>query len=403
MKSWCITFTCVATLCSAAIANAAEVVISSAAEATIKLEASNPHKQFSLDKVQMAQTGALMRTWVSGSMDLSKAQKRESSRVIGRTSYVEQSTVDTLRLPTERFKITQKNAIPTSKVKAQSGVQLDPKAAKTLKLVTPVHMIYRESPGHLKFHKIKETKAKKPLTKTQAIQAAQNFLSDNLLLKQTDFDKVGDIYVQERRINEDRGEGQEPDDYLVQQDVVFERQVDGKPVVNSRIVVGFQPDTMDIVLLEHFNWTPLLELQAADQSDKPLSTTPFSRKQAISSTGQSQPSETSSAKTASHTDLKIQAVRAPSATNMRKQVEAKIRAVSGRSASNAEVVNVISAWFQTEENLVPVLAIEVNVTVASPMGPITEPYLELINLAGNDDIFFPGQSQPITPETAPNQ
>ena len=126
------------------------------------------------------------------------------------------------------------------------------------------------------------------------------------------------------------GGGRAPDDYLVQQDVVFEREVEGQPVINSKILVGFQPDTRDILLLEHFNWTPIQQ-QVADQSADP----PFTLPRSMALTRVTAPL--------------ARRVAAQPDTNLRSRVEAKIRAVSGDKFTRAEVTRAMRAWFQTED------------------------------------------------------
>jgi len=43
------------------------------------------------------------------------------------------------------------------------------------------------------------------------------------------------------------------------------------------------------------------------------------------------------------------------------------------------------------------------VTFASARGPMTEPYLEVINLAGSDDVLYPGRRQAEAPTQAAGQ
>ena len=383
MRTWRVAFAYIAVLGAAAVANAGEIVIPANVESIIQTEAARPLEQRALDKAQMEQCRTLMRTWVSGSMDLSAATKRTSTR-FDRTSYVQQSSTDTLRLPTERLGATPGQAPIARRAQQRIAVQLDPAALRSVAQAEPVHMVFREGAGHLKFQKMKEVRARTALAEAEAIQLARSFLDGNSLLKQTGSDKVGRVYVQERRISEDRGAGRASDDYLVQQDVVFEREVEGQPVINSKIVVGFEPDTRDIVLLEHFNWTPIQQ-QVADQSADP----PFTLPRSMALTRVTAPL--------------ARRVVAQSDTGLRGRVEAKIRAVSGDKFTRAEVTRAMRAWFQTEDSLVPVLVFETKVTFASARGPMTEPYLEVINLAGSDDVLYPGRRQAEAPTQAAGQ
>lgn len=383
MRTWRVAFTCLAVLAAGVAANAGEIVIPANVESIIQTEAARPPQQRVLDKAQMEQSRTRMRTWVSRSMDLGAATKRTSTR-FNRTSYVQQSSADTLRLPTERLGAAQEQAPIARRAQQRTAVQLDPAAVRGVAQAEPIHMVFREGAGHLKFQKTKEVRAHTALAEAEAIQLARDFLNGNSLLKQTESDKVGRAYVQERRISEDRGAGRTPDDYLVQQDVVFEREVEGQPVINSKIVVGFQPDTRDILLLEHFNWTPIQQ-QVADQSADP----PFTLPRSMALTRVTAP-------------LARRVAAQPDA-NLRSRVEAKIRAVSGDKFTRAEVTRAMRAWFQTEDRLVPVLVFETKVTFASDEGPMTEPYLEVINLAGSDDVLYPGRRQAEAPAQAPGQ
>lgn len=383
MRTWRVAFTCLAVLSAGVAANAGEIVIPANVESIIQTEAARPLKQLTLDKAQMEQSRTRMRTWVSGSMDLGAATKRTSTR-FNRTSYVEQSSSDTLRLPTERLGAAAEQAPIARRAQQRTPVQLAPAAARSAAQAEPVQMVFREGAGHLKFQKMKEVRARTALPEAEAIQLARDFLNGNSLLRQTESDKVGRAYVQERRISEDRGAGQASDDYLVQQDVIFEREVEGQPVINSKIVVGFEPDTRDILLLEHFNWTPIQQ-QVADQSADP----PGSLPRAMS--------------LARVTAPLARRVAAQPDANLRSRVEAKIRSVSGENFTRAEVARAMRAWFQTEDGLVPVLVFETKVTFASARGPITEPYLEVINLAGSDDVLYPGRRRAEAPAQAPGR
>ena len=381
MRTWRVACTCLAVLGAGVAASAGEIVIPANVDSIIQTEAARPPRQLSLNTNQMEQSRTLMRTWVSRSMDLGQATRRASTR-FDRTSYVQESETDMLRLPTERLSAAPEQAPIARRAQQRTAVQVDPGAARAAAQAPPVHMVFREGAGHLKFQKVKEVRAQTALVEAEAIQLARDFLNANSLLKQTESDKVGRAYVQERRISEDRGEGRAPDDYLVQQDVVFEREVEGQPVINSKIVVGFQPDSRDILLLGHFNWTPIQQ-QVSDQSLDPSAVVPHAMS------------------LARVTAPLTRRIAAQPDTNLRSRVEAKIRATSGDRFTRAEVSRAMRAWFQTEDRLVPVLVFEAKVTFASDRGPITEPYLEIINLAGSDDVLYPGRRQAEAPTQAP--
>lgn len=312
-------------------------------------------KSVPVKKVVKEQNKTLFRTWVSGSIDFKKSKKRVSDR-FNRTTYHQKVKTMKLRLPGERMK---KNA--------KGKPQLNLKNVKTLKMKKETDLFYREGPGYQKYQAIKESKAKKKIPKAKAVQLAKKFLEDNGFLKQSAKDKIATAYVQERRMNEEGDEKTKtkPVDSLLQQDVVFERSYDGRPVINSKIVVGFMPDTTEIVNFKHFDWTPM---------------------------------EESKAKTLSTQELKGKGAPV-SGDDIKKRLKQKIQRTTGK-ATKSNVKEVVPAWFQTQDGLVPVLAFRVGVDYTDKRGTLSRDYLEVINLAGSDDIFFPGQKPATQPSKA---
>ena len=332
-------------------------------------------KSYPVNRLHFNQNRQVIRTWVEGSIDLSKATKRVSP-IFNRTTYKQSITLEKLRLPTERLilspqlttQISEQETSEQGKLKAlslKSGspnilVKQSPQLQqqKAVKLVKPVEAFYREGPMYYKFQKLKEMKAKDTIPEAKAITCARNFLTDNKFLQETTKDKVGRVYIQNRHINEEGAEGKAATDYLVQQDIVFERLYEGKPVINSKIVVGFQPVTGEIVLFKHFNWTPIEE-QRSEQIDP----------------------------------QKLKAARSDSGAGIINRLEEKIRKYNG-NFNRAIVKEAIPAWFQTEESLLPVMAFKIDIKFKSPQGIFQRDYLEVINLTGDDDIFFKS-NQPV--------
>jgi len=347
-----------------------EVIIPSNIQQKINTETAKVKVRVPLNKPFIDQNKQLFRTWVSGSIDLTKATKRVSRR-FNRTTFGQKVTRIKPRLLTERLKLISRTETPTggavspvaqprakvsaqpqakAKVRYTSGLQLE--KVKALQLKTPMQIIYREGPMYFRFQKLREVRAEAPLQKSVAVQLGKNFLLNNSFIRETNKDKIGAVYVQERRINEERGERQQPVDYLVQQDLVFERHYEGKPVLNSKAVIGIFPGTKEIVLFKHFNWTPLEEQKIQKISPQML-----------------------------------RSVSSATGSEIANRLQQKIRKYSGKF-TRAEVKQVIPAWFQTEESLIPVLAFEIFIEYPSPKGPWSRTYLEVINLAGSDDIFF---------------
>jgi hypothetical protein len=302
-------------------------------------------KTVPINRVKLDQTKRLFRAWISPSIDLSRAKKKER-KLYFRTTYIQEVKKEKLRLPTERWLSPKGGLQKPVKDLAQLSAQTK------LQLSIPVKTLYREGLTYFKFQKIKEMRAETRLKESDAVRLAKDFLLENGFLTQTQKDSIGRIDITDRRINEDRGEGRKPDDYLVQQDIVFHRVFEGKPVINSKITVGLLPDTKEIVLIKHFNWTPLEEKKKAPVSSQRLAS-----------------------------------VRSVSGSSILKGLKKKIRASCG-NFTKAEIMRVTPAWFQTEDELIPVMVSAVRTKY--PSGYVGA-YTDVTNLVGSDDIFFKGR------------
>ena len=285
----------------------------------------------------------LFKTWVSGSIDLQKAKKRESKRFM-RTSFTQEVIKEKLRTTKERLKMIREQ----KRLKPQLLLH----EIQVKELTKPTRVLYREGPMYFQFIKFKKLMANVPLSKDEAISMAREFCIANKFIEETPKDKIGRIDVIERRINEERGEGEKSDDYLVQQDVVFERWYEGKPVINSKIVMGLHPTTKEIIQFKHFNWVPLKE-----ESTKRIS------------------------------QQELKKVKTATTEEIQKRIEGKIRRISGNFL-RAEIKKVVPAWFQTNEKLIPVLVFEVELEFPRQEAREKRSYLEAINLVGSDDVFY---------------
>jgi hypothetical protein len=359
------------------------IIISNDINMQIAAEAAKVQKFVPSSTVQMDQNRKLFRTWVSGSINLDKAIQKVSTRFI-RTKYMQEVTSEKLRLPTERLKLVPiKHISPMSPQSEtmdtpfsnQGNIsqknepmifytpELQLQNVKAVTLGSPIKILYSEGPMYFKFHKLKEGKVKQPLQKSEAIQISKAFLLKNTFLKETLKDKIGNLYVANRRINEGGAEGKEVADYVVQQDVVFERMYEGKPVINSKIVIGLKPDTKEIILFKHFNWVPLEE-----QNEKQMS--PQEAQLSSSTHGNSNSSE--------------------SRNTISSRLKQKI-IKHGGNFTLVTVKQVIPSWFQTQDGLLPVLVSEYEMEYPDKYGISIRPGIEIINLSGNDEIFFEGR------------
>jgi hypothetical protein len=300
-----------------------------------------------LDKELKDQRKKLLRTWVSGSIDIDKATKRVSKRY-DRTTYTQIISREKTRFLNERLKLTPISEAEKKLYKPELQIQLIPEK----QLENPVEVIYREGPMYFMFQTLKEQRAETSLTEAQISDLAKKFLIQNALLVESDKDKISKEYLRERRNNIEKGDSEDPDDYLLLQSIIFERKYDGNPVINSKIEIGIFPDNKEIFLLKHFNWTQVDESNAKQiQLQKQKRSSP---------------------------NLKV---------DVQERLEQKIKDVSG-TFTKAVVKKSFPAWFQTEDNLIPLIAFEIDIEYPSPKEPLKRTYLEVLNLVGDDRIFF---------------
>jgi hypothetical protein len=334
--------------------SSADIVISDQINTGIAAETAKVQKIVPLNTLQRDQNKLLFRTWVSESIDLNKAVKRTSRRTQSST-FKQSVTTEKLRMPTERM-LLPKQPRPGALITPQLQLQ----GIRSVTLQKPVEVHYREGLTHFKYHKMKEAKAQAQIPTTEAMQLSRNFLIQNQFLQETEVDKVSTAYLQTRRIAEEGGTT-----YITQQDIVFERSFEGKPVINSKMVVGLDPGTREILLIKHHNWTPMNK-QATRQLTMQERTTARSNSGAI----------------------------------IRQRLEEKIRKTSGNFV-RATVKQVIPAWFQADNGLIPVIVFPIHIEHPSPRGVLTRDYLEVINLTGNDDDLFGMRSVAQGPTTSP--
>jgi hypothetical protein len=337
-------------------ANASEILVPAHVSEIISAEAVKVKKIVPIARPMLDQTKRLFRTWISPSIDLSRAQMRES-RLYSRNTYSQQVNEQQLRLPTERW------VTPISGLQQPVMAQAQFSAQTKSQSGNPVKTIYREGPTYFRFQKIKERRAQTRIKDSDAIRLTRDFLMENGFLIETEKDRIGRIEINERRINEDGGEGGKSDDYLVQQDISFRRVFEGKPVINSIITVGLLPDTKEIVLIKHFHWTPLEEKKEVPASSQ-----------------------------------QVKSVGPVSSSSIVEGIKKKLRASCG-SFTKAEIKQVVPAWFQTEDNLIPVLVSVIHTEYPSGY---KGPYTDITNLVGSDDIFLGDRKsaviKPMSPE-----
>jgi len=276
-----------------------------------------------------------IRNWVGASIDLEKSTKRESTR-FNRVTFKSVDSKDVSRSLEERI-----DPIGNIVNLKQPGVaRLKPSYSEQI----PV--LYREGPMYFKFAKIQERKASSRIDRDNLIKMVKEFVTENQFITETEADKIGSVEVCDTRIDED---GQTGADIVAHQNVIFRRTVDGLPVVNSMLSVAVYPDTKEIVEMDCFNWASL------DEKSK---------------------------KIAGNTMLKNAGVLTEA--EVTGKIKNKILAIS-KGCKNANVKEINPGWFQSDNELLPVLIINYDAVTGSSKEPVK--YMEVVNLAGDDAII----------------
>lgn len=287
----------------------------------------------------------LIRKWVAGSFDISKAKVRES-KIFKRKTFQSDIQKDTLRFPKERFIFQNQNNVSTP---FNVVPNLNINTLQMIQLTQPLKILYKEGDGYFKFQKLKEGLFTQTMNQDLAIKSSKDFILENKFIREETNDKIDKIIVLERRINQEDSQGKVAKDYIVQQDVIFERSYQGKPVLNSKVILGLQPKSGEILSFKHFNWTPTETKTIPTKSVKNF--TPIKK------------------------------------TEEFKSLLTKRLNRDSQEFKNALVKDVVFGWFQTKTALYPIVGVEVDVTFESKAGKYVAPYFEMFNLAGSDTIF----------------
>lgn len=284
------------------------------------------------------QSRHLFSLWVSGSVDLDRAETRPSPRFPGRVLYRQVPVPTPARRLDERLAFRQATSGTT--------VTLDPSAAWVDFQGSPAEIRCRMGGGEYLFRKDAELRHDGPVDRPKLIAGVRDFLRENRFVRESDADAQGPAEVVLRRVNREGAAGEVSEDFIVQADVVVGRSFEGKPVVNSKAVLGVSPATGEIVKFGLFNWTPA----RPEKARVVLGRTGFD-----------------------------------AASSLLRRVEGRLRERWG-GFSRAGVVRAEAAWVQTGNALVPVLVFEVEAEYAYPDGStVFQPGMEILGLAGEGD------------------
>jgi len=284
-----------------------------------------------VNKSELIDKTGKFQKWVDISVNLDKSSKRESTR-FNRTTYKVANSSSQMRLLSERFD-------PLGTIVAN---------APLIKR-TPAPAMYREGPMYFKFKLLTENKASSKLSKDDLVPVVKSFITDNKFITETDADKIGSVEVCDTRINEDSQNNPKGKDFIINQNVILRRTVNGKPVINSQLSIEVYPDSKEITGIDCFNWPSLEENRKTALSKEALKTANASGEEELSN----------------HIYKRI--------------------AKSVRNIKNVDITDISEGWFQADDNLLPVAV--VNYTAICQNDTEAHPYMEVINLAGNDDVF----------------
>lgn len=309
----------------------------------IEIELERDHFRIPLDPIAARATRERMRTWVARSMDLDAAStsRQSQSRL---ATYRQERDMDVLRTFSER--------IPPLPAHLRSWESPEPPGQPTTAVpqsrraetrTSRVQQMYREGPQFFFFEKYRREDPGEPLTDDVAIRGTMRFLLENQFVVETRDDVIREPYVREARTKEEL-EGGSPHDRLVRQEVVLERSYLGLPVVNSAVVLGYEPGENDIVLLKHKAWTRT----RPDEAEPLVPRVPGSSK------------------------------RASVGTILRFLEE---RAFGDGRGGRATVTHFTPAWIQTENDLSPVLAFGIRVRHAADH---VDEYVDVVSLTGEE-------------------
>ncbi|MBU1053402.1 MAG: hypothetical protein KKC46_06175 [Proteobacteria bacterium] len=274
------------------------------------------HKDVNRSSVQLQNKEdfkKLFRRWASMSMDIEKSDKR-FSRKYNRTTYKQLHVSDRIRSLNERL-----NLSPGSKDYLNQSLKNMP--GRTLAFNRHFKTIYRESDSNYSFWKFKDAKEVSRIrNEDKLIEKARQFLIDNNFVIETKHDKIDYIVVLNKKLDEDSGKESVSRTFLLRQDVIFRRSYKGNPVLNSMIVVSVIPDTLEIVVFKHKNWTPLNDGKTTSNK---LTTDLYSHKRIL-----------------------------------RDKISKAIK-VEGENWDTAVVKKIIPSWFQTNGELLPMNEVKV--------------------------------------------
>lgn len=172
--------------------------------------------------------------WVGSRMDLQAAQVRESARIPGRLS----------------FRVQAPATLPARTSPQSAGDE----AVRPLEEVVN-QFFYTRSLNRYAFRKTTDVPAQRRLENDQAVLFATGVLQQQRFVEENGAESFGSVVVRELRRDSPDGSGGGTELTLLQS-VKFHRNFLGSPVVNSAITVDFHPDSMEIVGLKHYDWTP---------------------------------------------------------------------------------------------------------------------------------------------------
>ena len=168
---------------------------------------------------------------------------------------------------------------------------------------------YTKQPQKRSFLKEMDSPTQKKLDDEKAIAIARAFITENKFATTTGTDKLMSAGVLIRKKQEIRPDGKIGKRLILSQKVTFVRQIDGLPVLNSKQIVDFHPDSQEIIGYKKIRWA-----ETFSKGDH----LPYRSKD---------------------------------------EIVAEIRALLSRPGANYTIQQVIAAMYQTSDRIIPILAV----------------------------------------------
>jgi hypothetical protein len=298
-----------------------ELVIPSDVSTTLNRELGRSYNKYTVDAAESLRVQNAFGDWVIQTMSFDMATRTESLRFGGTTAYYQE-------------------------LEENKALYVHDRPGQTpLPATRPVPIVCKMAADRYTFRKLLDVEATQEVSEGYALEIAQSFLSNRGFVKQTSFDKYGDISFSQLREKRAPHDDTPEQDVLLFQQARFGRQFLNSAVMNSRISIDFHPDNLEILGFKHYNWTPVHE-------KSPIYIPPYNKK----------------------TRAQVEAV-----------LEERIREFWSES-QRATLTSAEQMWFQTPTELIPILVCTLE-REPTPTG-CGDTCTMMVNIAGSEMVFY---------------